>query len=49
LEYLGGCFRLPCSTKKLLALKAWLGALGLFPEALRLFRKALVERVDWFE
>jgi hypothetical protein len=44
-----GFFRLPCSAKKLLALNPWLGALGLFPEALRLFRKAFVERIDWFE
>jgi hypothetical protein len=43
-----GCFRLPCAAKKLLALNSWRGALGLFPEALHRFRKALVEGIDLF-
>jgi hypothetical protein len=46
---MGGCFRLPCSAKKSLALNPRRGALRLFPEALHLFRKALLERIDLFE
>jgi hypothetical protein len=46
---MGGCFRLPCFAKKLLALNPWRSALGLFPEALGLFQKALVEGIDLFE
>jgi hypothetical protein len=48
-NYMGGCFRLPCSAKKRLALNPWRGALGLFPETPYLFRKALVEGIDLFE